>query len=490
MKKFNYTDWVTKNKHGKTLKEGMSPEEWGGAKEKERLNQHPEKDKINKIKKMMDKSETGINMVKKKLDALGVKYEMSKTDKVRPFKVIYKPINKSDQFYDKFEDIVDLFNLKDVVKSINEDYKPSHRAYNVIDKSNNDKIVAKELSRDKALELAKTNKDYMIDATDRLAETRPDWTPPPMGMGGEEKEDEEQEEYDKGWYGESLKEVASKLGYLNEHYKGYKTDNTLNPWNRPEFNQDENNAYRYFNDLFFDGNFQNPNELLRDLEEFHMIEKEEAKRILSQYFNDLMKTVEKEVTDTTEKQTFKNSMIKKGFKGYLKEVEDYELEDEDMDNPDEDLVIIGSGYLDIKNKFKGRPNMTNGELAALGQKVVDQLHNGDQEAAFDYIMSKINEVDGMEGGIDPNAVQYKKAEFIYAEGNGSFYALNLYTGDGQKQKMKYDEANEWLKGQLEYIHEGDLIPRKHNSGLEDLDLIVDRLRELGIEAGHNEYDFS
>jgi len=51
----------------------------------------------------------------------------------------------------------------------NEDYKPSHRAYNVIDKSNNDKIVAKELSRDKALELAHTNKDYMISATDRLA---------------------------------------------------------------------------------------------------------------------------------------------------------------------------------------------------------------------------------------------------------------------------------------------------------------------------------
>ena len=51
----------------------------------------------------------------------------------------------------------------------NEDYKPSHRAYNVIDKSKNDKIVAKELSRDKALELAHTNKNYMISATDRLA---------------------------------------------------------------------------------------------------------------------------------------------------------------------------------------------------------------------------------------------------------------------------------------------------------------------------------
>jgi hypothetical protein len=63
------------------------------------------------------KKENGIDMVKKQLDALGVKYEMSKTDKVRPFKVIYQPINKSDEFYDKFEDIVDLFNLKGVVKS-------------------------------------------------------------------------------------------------------------------------------------------------------------------------------------------------------------------------------------------------------------------------------------------------------------------------------------------------------------------------------------
>jgi hypothetical protein len=63
------------------------------------------------------KEETAVDMAKKQLDALGVKYEMSKTDKVRPFKVIYKPINKSDEFYDKFEDIVDLFNLKGFVKS-------------------------------------------------------------------------------------------------------------------------------------------------------------------------------------------------------------------------------------------------------------------------------------------------------------------------------------------------------------------------------------
>jgi hypothetical protein len=69
------------------------------------------------------KEETGVDMAKKQLDALGVKYEMSKTDKVRPFKVIYQPINKSDEFYNKFEDIVDLFNLKGVVKSsMNENF--------------------------------------------------------------------------------------------------------------------------------------------------------------------------------------------------------------------------------------------------------------------------------------------------------------------------------------------------------------------------------
>ena len=72
-------------------------------------------------KPVNEKKETAVDMAKKRLDALGVKYEMSKTDKVRPFKVIYKPINKSDKFYDEFEDIVDLFNLKGFVKtSMNE----------------------------------------------------------------------------------------------------------------------------------------------------------------------------------------------------------------------------------------------------------------------------------------------------------------------------------------------------------------------------------
>jgi hypothetical protein len=61
------------------------------------------------------KEETAVDMAKKQLDALGVKYELG--NKFKPFKTIYKPTGQSDEFYDTFEDIVDLFNLKGVVKS-------------------------------------------------------------------------------------------------------------------------------------------------------------------------------------------------------------------------------------------------------------------------------------------------------------------------------------------------------------------------------------
>ena len=261
-----------------------------------------------------------------------------------------------------------------------EDYKPSHRAYNVIDKSNNDKIVAKELSRDKALELAKTNKDYMIDATDRLAETRPDWTPPPMGMGGE---DEEQDEYDKGWYGESS-DYADRLANSGTDSDG------RNTWG--------------------------------------------------------------------DKTGYSDEEMAQG-KGKLKK-----YPDKDGRNVWGDKV----DYSDVEKKAKGLK-----ELA--------------EELGY------LNEVDGMEGGMDPNAMQYQKVRFVYSEQGGRFYGLDVYVSKDQPQrsaKLRYDEANEWLKDTLHYIHEDDLIPRQYGSGLEDLDLIVDRLRELDIEASHNEYDFS
>jgi hypothetical protein len=61
------------------------------------------------------KEETAVDMAKKQLDALGVKYELG--NKFKPFKTIYKPTGKSDKFYDTFNDIVDLFNLGNAVKS-------------------------------------------------------------------------------------------------------------------------------------------------------------------------------------------------------------------------------------------------------------------------------------------------------------------------------------------------------------------------------------
>jgi hypothetical protein len=63
----------------------------------------------------LDESKTAIDMAKKQLDQLGAKYEMS-GNKFKPFNVIYKPIGKSDDWYDKFDEIVYLFNLESAVK--------------------------------------------------------------------------------------------------------------------------------------------------------------------------------------------------------------------------------------------------------------------------------------------------------------------------------------------------------------------------------------
>jgi hypothetical protein len=66
--------------------------------------------------KPLNEEETAIDMAKKQLDQLGVKYEMS-GNKFKPFKAIYKPIGESDDWYDKFDEIVYLFNLGSAVKS-------------------------------------------------------------------------------------------------------------------------------------------------------------------------------------------------------------------------------------------------------------------------------------------------------------------------------------------------------------------------------------
>jgi hypothetical protein len=100
--------------------------------------------------------------------------------------------------------------------------------------------------------------------------------------------------------------------------------------------------------------------------------------------------------------------------------EDLTLEPEDMDDTYDNLVIIGSGYLDIENDFRERPSQTNNEYAKIGQWVVDNLktitkdpkqNNGDIEAALDYIYSNINESNTNESQLDegetenPNSIK-------------------------------------------------------------------------------------
>jgi hypothetical protein len=46
--------------------------------------------------------------------------------------------------------------------------------------------------------------------------------------------------------------------------------------------------------------------------------------------------------------------------------EDLTYEPEDMDDTYDDLVIIGSGYLDIENDFRERPSQTNYEFSKKG----------------------------------------------------------------------------------------------------------------------------
>lgn len=82
--------------------------------------------------KPLNEEETAIDMAKKQLDQLGAKYEMS-GNKFRPFKAIYKPINKSDDWYDKFDEIVDLFNLGSAVKQSMDETKSSISDYKVGD---------------------------------------------------------------------------------------------------------------------------------------------------------------------------------------------------------------------------------------------------------------------------------------------------------------------------------------------------------------------
>ncbi len=146
------------------------------------------------------------------------------------------------------------------------------------------------------------------------------------------------------------------------------------------------------------------------------------------------------------------------------DIENYEFEDEDMDNPDEDLVIIGSGYLDIKSKFGERPSQTNGEYAEIGQKVVDQLHKGDKDAAFDYIMSKINENMYIDDDEFEMEMVVDKAKEIAPILKGvdmdtivSFVKTHRQDIRGASDDEIIDEFEEFISVNTEYVKEEDNV---------------------------------
>ena len=103
----------------------------------------------------------------------------------------------------------------------------------------------------------------------------------------------------------------------------------------------------------------------------------------------------------------------------------------------------------------------------------------------------LNEVDGMEGGVDlfkKYISTYEKVEFVYTEQGGRFYGLDVYENKDQPRrsaKLRYDEANEWLKNTLSNLAVD--IPERYGSGIKELDDIVEKLEDLGIEASHGDY---
>jgi hypothetical protein len=94
-----------------------------GTKEKSFESEDEARKFYNGLDESQESNDNKIENIKNKLSKLGVKYELG--GKYQPFKTIYKPINKPDEWYDKFDNIIDLYNLKDAVKtSSNEAFQP------------------------------------------------------------------------------------------------------------------------------------------------------------------------------------------------------------------------------------------------------------------------------------------------------------------------------------------------------------------------------
>ena len=74
---------------------------------------------LEKTKELMGSMNENLEDVKKELDDVGIEYTLS-GNSYSPFEKVFKPINQSDDFYKKFEDVVDRYNLKGSVVTVAE----------------------------------------------------------------------------------------------------------------------------------------------------------------------------------------------------------------------------------------------------------------------------------------------------------------------------------------------------------------------------------
>jgi len=228
MKNFNYTKWLIDLKYGKglneskikkvikdqikNLHEGMSPEEWADAKEAERLKNHPEKGKILKIRKMMDKEKAmregnppedfhDKEINRPETDYLG-KDNRPPTDKFTepmgeeydPTAMGYRQIS-GPPLPGKAGEIMKQAQMapgEDLLKIASNFLEPN---------------VIRDFSDDPGDEDAMDLLYNMLNTAVKERESKEG------GITGMEA-DPEQEEWNRGWYEEGLKEIATKLGYL------------------------------------------------------------------------------------------------------------------------------------------------------------------------------------------------------------------------------------------------------------------------------------
>ncbi len=122
--------------------------------------------------------------------------------------------------------------------------------------------------------------------------------------------------------------------------------------------------------------------------------------------------------------------------------EDFGYEEEDLDNPDEDLVIIGSGYLEGFN----RPHsLNNGELEILGKRIVKQLYKGDKNAAFKDIVDRLNEVELPTSIIQKLANEIKDSQGLAKAMLGIFDAIQDKEQKDYSKNQKFGRVLDFLK---------------------------------------------